>query len=71
VDPKLFQQSTEDKGNILVLAKVPSDNVASYWAGFGWDKSGHFADYEAWKDYVEKFAQAANSPIELTFPKPE
>jgi Domain of unknown function (DUF4861) len=65
VDPKLFVKSTEDKPNVLVLAKVPKDNVASYWAGFGWDKSGQFADYEAWAGYVDKFAQWLASPIEV------
>ncbi len=66
VDPKLFVKSVEDKGNVLVLAKVPKDNVASYWAGFGWDKSGQFADYEAWAAYVDKFAQGLASPIEIS-----
>ena len=66
VDPKLIETKTEDQRNLLVLAKVPSDNVASYWAGFCWDKGGQLADYTAWKAYVDAFSQGLASPIELT-----
>jgi hypothetical protein len=65
VDPKLFEKQTEDKLNLLVLAKVPESNVASYWAGFFWDASGQFADYAAWKTHVDQFAQGLASPIEI------
>lgn len=67
VDPKLFAKATEDKLNVLVLAKVPPDNTAAYWAGFGWTRAGQyaFADYEAWKTYVDRFAQGLQSPIEV------
>jgi hypothetical protein len=65
VDPKLWVKSTEDKLNILVLAKAMPDNTASYWAGFGWTRSGQFTDYEAWKAYVNHFAQGLESPIKV------
>jgi len=63
LDPKSFVKTTEDKLNYLVLAKASKDNSISYWAGFGWDKSGQFADYDSWKAYVDQFAQVAASPI--------
>ena len=66
VDPKLLVKQTEDERNLLMLAKVPQDNVASYWAGFCWDKAGQFADEQAWKTYVDQFAQGLLSPIEVT-----
>jgi len=66
VDPKLYEKQTEDQRNLLMLAKVPADNVASYWAGFCWDKGGQIADYEAWKTYVDRFAQGLLSPIEVS-----
>ena len=69
VDPKSLEQTTEDKLNHLVIAKVPADNRASYWAGFCWDRSGQFADYDAWKTYVDQFAQGLLSPIEVTVGK--
>jgi Domain of unknown function (DUF4861) len=65
VDPKLWVKAAEDKLNILVLAQVPPDNTASYWAGFGWTRSGQFAGYEAWKAYVNHFARGLESPIKV------
>lgn len=66
VDPKLFLKQTEDPRNLLVLARVPQDNVVSYWAGFCWDKAGPFPDEQAWRTYVDQFAQGLLSPIEVT-----
>jgi hypothetical protein len=66
VDPKVFHALPDDDRNLLIAAKVPADNVITYWAGAGWDKSGHFADYAAWKAYVDQFAQGAHSPIVVT-----
>jgi hypothetical protein len=65
VDPKLVEKRTEDQRNLLVLAKVPADNVASYWAGFCWDKGGQFTDYQTWKAYVDQFSQGLASAIEV------
>ena len=66
VEPNLFEKQTEDGLNLLMLARVPDNNTASYWAGFCWDKSGQFTDYEAWKKYVDQFAQGLISPIEVS-----
>jgi hypothetical protein len=66
VDSKLHEKQTEDERNLLMLARVPADNVASYWAGFCWDKAGQFADFQAWKTYVDQFAQGLLSPIEVS-----
>jgi Domain of unknown function (DUF4861) len=66
VDPKLFIKQADDKRDTLILVRVPQDNIASYWAGFGWDKSGQFSDDQAWKTYVDQFAQGLLSPIEVS-----
>jgi hypothetical protein len=66
VNPKTFDRQVEDRLNLLMLSKVGADNVASYWAGFCWDKGGQFADFEAWRAYVDRFAQALGSPIEVS-----
>jgi hypothetical protein len=63
LDPKLLVKTAEDNLNYLLLTKTSKDNGISYWAGFGWDKSGQFADYDSWKTYVDQFAQGAASPI--------
>jgi hypothetical protein len=66
VDPKLFIKQADDKRDTLILARVPQDNIASYWAGFCWDKAGQCPDEQAWKTYVDQFAQGLLSPIEVS-----
>ena len=66
VDPKLFIKQADDKRDTLLLARVPQDNIASYWAGFCWDKAAQFSDEQAWKTYVDQFAQGLLSPIEVS-----
>jgi hypothetical protein len=70
VDPKLFDKQTEDNRNLLMLARVPADGPVSFWAGFAWDRAGHFTNFEAWKTYVDQFAQGLASPIEVSVPTP-
>jgi hypothetical protein len=65
-DPKAFQQETQDSLNNLVLLKAGPDNLVSYWAGFCWDKAGQFADFEAWKAYLDQFCPGQASPIEVS-----
>ena len=63
--PQDFEKLTEDSLNRLVLAKIGADHVATYWAGFCWDKAGQFTDSESWKQYVKEFAQGLEAPIEV------
>jgi hypothetical protein len=64
-DPKNFEKQIEDKLDLLVLLKTTESHVASYWAGFCWDRAGHFTTPDAWKKYVDEFAQGLASPIEV------
>ena len=66
VEPKQWVKDTEDKLNQLVLARVGEGDAVSYWAGFCWDKAGRIASAQAWKQYVDEFAQGLASPIEIT-----
>ena len=70
VDPKLLEKQAEDQRNLLLLVKVPADNVASYWAGFCWDKAGAIATFDAWKSYVDQFSKGLTSPIAVTVTAP-
>ena len=60
-----FVKLVEDPLNQLVLSKVDAGNVATYWAGFCWDKAGQFADVDAWKKHVAEFSQGLASPVEV------
>jgi hypothetical protein len=59
-------KTTDDKLNYLLIAKASRDNTISYWAGFGWDKSSQFSDYDSWKTYADQFAKSTLSPIEVS-----
>ena len=63
--PHDFSGLARDALNQLVLAKVDAGNVATYWAGFGWDKAGLFTTAQAWQQHVSEFAQGLASPIEV------
>ena len=63
--PKDFVKTTEDPLNQLLLEKVDAENVATWWAGFCWDKAGRITDSEAWKKHVAEFARGLASPIEV------
>jgi hypothetical protein len=65
VDPQLLEKQTQDQRNLLLLVKAPANRV-SYWAGFGWDKAGRFATFDAWKSHVEEFAQRVRVPIKIS-----
>ncbi len=64
--PRSFQKSAHDKLNHLLIAKCDENNSVSYWAGFAWDKAGQITSAEAWKKYVDEFAQGLASPIEVS-----
>jgi hypothetical protein len=57
---------TEDKLNHLWLVKASANNTISYWAGFAWDRAGRITTAEAWKTYVDHFAQELGSPLKIS-----
>jgi hypothetical protein len=66
VDPAGLVEFTEADGNYLVAAKLASGGTATYYAGFGWDKSGDFKGVEDWDRYLEQATRRLRAPIELT-----
>lgn len=63
VDPKSFVKQAGDQSNNLLLVNAGPDNSVNYWAGFAWDKAGKYTTADAWKKYVDEFAQGVQSPI--------
>ena len=61
VNPQWFDKQAEDKQNNLIVLKPRMS--ASYWAGFAWDRAGKITSAEAWKKYVDEFAEGLSSPI--------
>ena len=65
VNPKAFDKQAEDKQNNLIILKAGTEKSVSYWAGFAWDRAGKITSAEAWKKYVDEFAEGVQSPIEI------
>ena len=56
----------EGAGNYLAVTKLPPNGVVSYYAGFGWNKSGQFGGSEDWDRYVSDWARRVKSPLQVT-----
>ncbi|MBC8096317.1 MAG: DUF4861 family protein [Akkermansiaceae bacterium] len=70
MDPRTLAREAEDKLNLLLVTKPLENNSVNYWAGFCWDKAGHITTLDAWKKYVDEFAQSVASPIEVSVVAP-
>jgi hypothetical protein len=66
IDPGLLVDVTEGDGNCLVVAKAPAGQPAAYYAGFGWDRSGDFANMNEWDTYLQQFAKRVRSPLKIS-----
>jgi hypothetical protein len=56
----------EDSGNVLAITKLPANGIVSYYAGFGWNKSGQFAGTPEWDRYVAEWSRKVKSPVQVT-----
>src|SRR5215831_60248 len=66
VDPAALGAASEDERNNLLVLKPAAAKTVSYWAGFAWDRAGSITSAAAWKKYVDEFAEALRSPIEVS-----
>ncbi|WP_338359388.1 DUF4861 family protein [Yeosuana marina] len=63
-----YDTKTKDLSNAYAHLKVTSNQVV-YYAGFGWKKSGQFNNKDQWENYLNRFAQQVNDPLEVTIKK--
>jgi hypothetical protein len=66
MDPAAVRGTPEADGNLLVTTEIAPGKPVVYYAGFGWDRSGDFADMAAWDRYLDQFSRRLRSPIEVT-----
>ena len=66
VNPGDVDKQAEDARNNLLVMKSKSASPVSYWAGFAWDRAGAITSADAWKKYVDEFAERLRSPIQVT-----
>ena len=65
LDPSQVVSFAEGDGNYLVIGKLPANRTVSYYAGFGWDKSGDFAGVADWDAYLSQFARRLKAPLDV------
>lgn len=70
--PGTFVDSPSADGNYLVIAKLPTQGPAVYYAGSAWDKAGEIATAAEWDGYLARGVSTADTGrrglLELTCP---
>ncbi len=66
VNPADVDKQAEDARNNLLVMKPRTAFPVSYWAGFAWDRAELITSADAWKNYVDDFAERLRSPIVVT-----
>jgi hypothetical protein len=56
----------KDKSNLFLELNRSDNRLFSYYAGFGWKKSGQFESKDQWNNYLEHFAQCLESPLQVS-----
>lgn len=55
--------STKNDESNLYAAIATIEGTATYYAGFGWKKSGQFKDKAEWNAYLTRFSECLNNPL--------
>jgi hypothetical protein len=59
-----YVSNEKDKSNLFLELNRSDNRLFSYYAGFGWKKSGQFESKDQWNNYLEHFAQCLESPLQ-------
>ncbi len=65
VDPAVISEVRPEAGNQLVVARTAKGRPATWYAGFGWDRSGYVPDVAAWDRYLDAFAARLRAPLRV------
>jgi hypothetical protein len=55
--------------DLLAITQVKANQLLVYYAGAGWSESGDFPDAKSWTDYVRRFAERRDQPLQVTIGK--
>jgi unsaturated rhamnogalacturonyl hydrolase len=55
--------------NLLAITTVEVGKPFSYYFGACWDRSGDFTNHVAWENYVRRFAERRDQPLQVTMGK--
>jgi hypothetical protein len=61
-----YISNEKDKSNLFLELNRSDNRLFSYYAGFGWKKSGQFDSKDEWNNYLEQFAQCLESPLQVS-----
>ena len=61
-----YVSNEKDKSNLFLELNRSDNRLFSYYAGFGWKKSGQFESKDQWNNYLEHFAQCLESPLQVS-----
>jgi len=64
--PSQVQDAMEMDGHLEMVTQATLGQPVNFWAGAGWDRSGDFKDYDAWKQYVANYAKSVVSPLTVS-----
>jgi hypothetical protein len=67
--PSQVVDTMELDGQMEMVTKATPGQPVDFWAGAGWDRSGDFKDYGAWKEYVAQFAERIAAPLKISVSK--
>jgi rhamnogalacturonyl hydrolase YesR len=52
--------------NLLAITKAEVGQPFTYYFGACWDRSGDFTNHIQWEDYVRRFAERRDAPLQVT-----
>ena len=72
LDPSIVSEfkdhrtESRDQSHLFVFTKALENNM-TFYAGFAWQKSGHFKSAEEWDNYLSEFSRKLRSPLKPEF----
>jgi unsaturated rhamnogalacturonyl hydrolase len=55
--------------NLLAISQAEVGQPFTYYFGACWDRSGDFTNHVQWEDYVRRFAERRDAPLQVTMGK--
>jgi hypothetical protein len=52
--------------NLLAISQAEVGKPFTYYFGACWDRSGDFTNHVQWEDYVRRFAERRDVPLQVT-----
>ncbi|SEQ75303.1 protein of unknown function [Hyunsoonleella jejuensis] len=66
ISATLYDTPLKDRSNLFAEVKV-NNGIATYYAGFGWEKAGEFTSKKSWNTYLESFSKKLNNPLIVVY----